>query len=195
MAAVHGICQAQDRIDLCNADIFLFIKAVLRLAVFRKIIPEIADSRGHDHTLFMGDTDKLGGHNDLVGIFTNFFQIDVTATVVKDHRQLQEQPVMLCHILLAFHGIKDLQGRIFDVVAMIFAAAIAIRNAAGCVDDIIQKAVGRRDLFFALGEVGGHSLTESDAGKPHLLSTGLFENIVIDHGSGQKQGSLIYRGI
>lgn len=57
---------------------------------------------------------------------------------------------MLCHILLAFHGIKDLQGRIFDVVAMIFAAAIAIRNAAGCVDDIIQKAVGRRDLFFAL---------------------------------------------
>ena len=102
---------------------------------------------------------------------------------------------MLCHILLAFHGIKDLQGRIFDVVAMIFAAAIAIRNAAGCVDDIIQKAVGRRDLFFALGEVGGHSLTESDAGKPHLLSTGLFENIVIDHGSGQKQGSLIYRGI
>ena len=102
---------------------------------------------------------------------------------------------MLCHILLAFHGIKDLQGCIFYIVAMIFAAAVAIRNAAGCVDDIIQKAVGRLDLFFALGKVGGHSLTESDAGKPHLLGTGLLKNIVVDHGSGQQQGSLIHRGI
>ena len=143
----------------------------------------------------MGNADQLGRHNDLVGVFADLVQIDKAAAVVQDDSNLQKQTVMLCHVLLALDRIENLQCRIFHIFAVIPAVIIACCRASRRMNDILQKAVCRRDAFLTLRKVGSHAFTESDTGQPHLLRTGLLKNIMIDHRCRKQERCLIDRGI
>ena len=59
--------------------------------------------------------------------------------------------------------------------------------------DIIRERMSRNNMFFAFGKISCHAIADRYAGQPHKLGVCLFKNIVIDHGSRQKQLCLVFR--
>ena len=78
---------------------------------------------------------------------------------MKEHRNLQKEPLPLSHAVNPLHFIKNGEGQVFRAGQMGFVALVALGNVLGCLYDVIFKIVGGLEDLLALRIVVGQAVT------------------------------------
>src|SRR5699024_950024 len=130
MAAVHGVGETEDRRQLGDKQITIFVEtgSVVKVLIIYKISGIIAD-RACDHlTLLRGKADDLRSHDDPVGTFRHVRHTDIFTAVMKLHGNLEKKTLPGSHAVNLLHTVKNGKGELRGTQDVILTAGVTFAD-------------------------------------------------------------------
>ena len=183
MASVKGIGYPQDCRQLGNNQIFFSVqqRSCCQFFIGHEQTAVKPNHIGHHLTFCMREADDLRCHNNIVRTRRRLCHINILSAVMKQYRDLKQQPFPSIQSVNRLHLVKNSQCQMFHHLRMAFIRMIALCNITRRFNDIVFKVMLRFYNPAAFRIIISKTISQICADDDYIFRTGLIHQPFIHH--------------